>query len=128
VVDRLLADVIVAIHLAYLAFIPLGGFLAWRWRKVIPVHIAAVVVGLTSITIGFDCPLTTWERSLRQRGGERPYRNGFIDHYLTGRVYPHGYAPVVQLIFGLAVVVAYVGLFVRRSHAPTDTCVPATTR
>jgi Protein of Unknown function (DUF2784) len=128
VVDRLLADVVVAVHLAYLAFIPLGGFLAWRWRTVIPFHIAAVAVGLTSVTIGFDCPLTTWERSLRRAGGQQPYRDGFIDHYLTGKLYPHGYAVEVQVIFGLAVVVAYVGLFLRRgAHAPTDSSLPATT-
>jgi uncharacterized protein DUF2784 len=116
VFDRVLADVVVVVHLAYLVFLPVGGFLAWRWRGVIPFHLAAVAVGLVSITIGFECPLTVWERSLRRRGGERPYTNGFIDHYLTGRVYPHGYDHVVQALIAACIVIAYAGLAARRMH------------
>jgi hypothetical protein len=111
------ADAIVVLHLAYIAFIPLGGFLAWRWRWVAVPHIAAVVIGLTSITVGFDCPLTTWEQSLRRRGGQRPYRDGFVAHYLTGRVYPHGADTAVQLLFAGCVVVAYAGLVVQGRHS-----------
>jgi len=70
-------------------------------------HLAAVALGLISITIGFDCPLTTWEQSLRRRGGQRPYTDGFVDHYLTGRIYPHGYAWAVQAVFALSVVASY---------------------
>ena len=120
---KVAADAVVVVHLAYLAFIPLGGFLAWRWRWVIPIHLAAVIIGLISITVHFDCPLTTWEQSFRRHAGERPYTNGFVDHYLTGHLYPHGYAWLVQVLFLGCIVVSYVGLFVRarrssRSAAP----------
>jgi uncharacterized protein DUF2784 len=108
-----LADAVVVAHLAYLAFIPLGGFLAWRWRWVLPVHAAAVVVGVISVTVHFDCPLTTWEQSFRRRAGEHPYTSGFVDHYLIGRVYPHGYEWVVQVFFAVCVVASYVGLLRR---------------
>lgn len=108
-----LADAVIVVHLAYLAFLPLGGLLAWRWSRVVWAHVAAVAIGVVSITIGFDCPLTSWEQSLRRRGGQRPYTNGFVDHYLTGRVYPHGYEWAVQLIFGVCIVGSYV-LVVRR--------------
>src|SRR5258707_208171 len=56
-----LADAIVALPLAYLAFIPLGGVLAIRWPRLILPHLAAVAIGLISVTVKFDCPLTTWE-------------------------------------------------------------------
>src|SRR5437764_11910757 len=95
VLSRLLADVVVLAHLAYLVFIPVGGFLTWRWPKVIPAHLAAIAVAIVSITAGFDCPLTTWENSLRKAGGEKPYADGFIDQYLAGRVYPHGHDTIV---------------------------------
>jgi hypothetical protein len=101
------ADAVLVLHLAYVAFIPLGGFLAWRWHRVVWLHLVAVAVGVVSITIGFDCPLTTWEQSLRRRGGQRPYTNGFVDHYLRGRVYPHGYEWEVQVIFAVCIVLAY---------------------
>jgi hypothetical protein len=69
-----------------------------------------------SITVGFECPLTVWERSLRRRGGEHPYTDGFIDHYLTGRLYPHGYDHVVQAFIAACVVIAYAGLAARRAR------------
>jgi Protein of Unknown function (DUF2784) len=114
VVYWLLADVVVAAHLAYLAFIPFGGFFAWRWRRMIGVHLVAVAIGLVSITIGFECPLTSWEKSLRERGGDHPYDGGFIDHYLRGKVYPHGYDMAVQATMTVAVIGAYAVLIRRR--------------
>ncbi|HEX4491055.1 MAG TPA: DUF2784 domain-containing protein [Acidimicrobiia bacterium] len=102
-----LADGVLVVHLAYLAFIPLGGFLAWRRPRLVWVHLVAIAVGVVSITIGFDCPLTSWEQSFRRRGGQRPYRDGFVDHYLTGRVYPHGYEWAVWLVFGAGIAAAY---------------------
>jgi hypothetical protein len=110
---KLAADTVVVVHLAYLAFIPLGGFLAWRWRWVLPIHLTAVMIGLISITVHFDCPLTTWEQSFRRHAEERPYANGFIDHYLTGRVYPHGYDWLIQVLFAVGIVGSYLGLLVR---------------
>jgi hypothetical protein len=126
-VFRLLADVVVVAHLAYLVFIPVGGFLAWRWRSVIGVHLAAVAVGLVSITIGFECPLTSWENSLRDRAGEHRYKGGFIDHYLTGRAYPHGYDRIVQGLIAAAVIGAYVVLIRRRQPTSTTTLESART-
>jgi hypothetical protein len=114
VLSRLLADLVVVVHFAYLVFIPVGGFLAWRWPRVIPFHLAAVAVAVVSITVGFECPLTTWEQSLRRSGGEKPYTGGFIDHYLTGRLYPHGHDTLVQLLIGAAVLTSYLGLAVQR--------------
>ena len=116
-IDRWLADLVLVVHLAYLAFIPIGGFLAWRCRWVMWPHLAAVAVGFVSVTVGLDCPLTSWEQSLRRRGGERAYRDGFIDHYLTGHVYPHGYDWLVQVLFISCVVVAYAVLIARHTRA-----------
>jgi hypothetical protein len=112
-----LADAVVVVHLAYLAFLPVGGVLTWRWPRVVWAHLAAVAIGIASITVGFDCPLTSWEQSLRRRAGSRPYTNGFVDHYLTGRVYPHGYEWAVQAIFGVCIVASYLHVVRRRRRA-----------
>ena len=106
-IDRVLAVAVVVVHCAYIAFIPLGGFLAWRWPRLVPVHLAAVAAALISVTVHYDCPLTGLEQTLRRRGGETPYRNGFVDHYLTGRVYPHGADAFVQLLVAACIVVSY---------------------
>jgi hypothetical protein len=110
VVWAVLADVVWAAHVAFLVFLPLGGFLAWRWRKVAYAHGVAIAIGLVSITINFDCPLTTWEQWFRRRAGH-PYTDGFIDHYFTGRVYPTGYQWVVWIVFGVCIVASYVHFF-----------------
>ena len=111
-----LADAMVALHLAYLVFIPLGGLLALRWPRLIVPHLIAVMVGVVSITVNFDCPLTTWEQSLRRSGGQRTYSDGFVDHYLTGRIYPHGYEWAVQALFAACVVGCYAVMIGRRSR------------
>ena len=36
---RFAADVVVALHSAFIAFVVAGGFLVWRWRRVAWVHI-----------------------------------------------------------------------------------------
>ena len=119
--SRLLADLVVVVHVAYVLFIPVGGFLAWRWPRVFPVHLASVVVAIASVTVGFDCPLTTWENSLRRRGGETSYTDGFLNHYFAGRLYPHGHDTLVQLVIAAAVLISYVGFFLRqRAHTPTQ--------
>ena len=111
----LLADVVLAVHLAYLGFVPLGAVLVARFPRLLWLHLTCVVLALVSITVGFDCPLTTWEQSLRRRGGQRPYRDGFVAHYLTGRVYPHGYEWAVQVLFGVCIVGSYALMVYRRT-------------
>jgi hypothetical protein len=111
------ADAIVVVHLAYLVFIPVGGVLALRWPRLVVPHLVAVAIGVASITVGFDCPLTTWEQWLRRKGGQRAYTDGFVDHYLTGRVYPHGYAWAVQALFAACFVASYAMIIGRRSSS-----------
>jgi hypothetical protein len=111
------ADAIVVVHLAYLVFIPVGGVLALRCPRLIAPHLVAVAIGVASITVGFDCPLTTWEQWLRRKGGQQAYTDGFVDHYLTGRIYPHGYAWAVQALFAACFVGSYAVIIGRRSSS-----------
>ena len=59
-VYRLLADAVMVAHFAFLVFLALGGFLAWRYRWVFVPHAAAVGWAMLSIA-GAECPLTGWE-------------------------------------------------------------------
>jgi polyferredoxin len=88
-----LADGILVIHAAFVAFVILGLALVWigwfvRWAFVRNLwfrlaHLAAIgVVAAESLT-GFVCPLTTWEDRLRLlAGGEERYAGSFIQHWL----------------------------------------------
>ena len=73
VVYRMLADVVVVMHLAFIAFVAAGPLLAWRWRPLVWAHLPALAWGAGTVAIGFPCPLTGGERWLRRLSGARPY-------------------------------------------------------
>src|SRR5919106_4322092 len=109
------ADVVVLMHIAFIAFVLVGGYLAWRWPRVVWVHVpAALVIGVL-FAFGADCPLTDLEKFLRRQAGEAVYRDGFVAHYLLPAV-PDGVRAVVLPIFVVTVtVIAYAG-FLRRAR------------
>jgi len=87
---RLLADLLVTLHLAFAAFVVFGGFLAWKWRWAVLAHLPALVWGFWIETSGRICPLTPLENHLRHLAGEAGYQGGFLDHYVVPILYPPG--------------------------------------
>lgn len=85
---RLLAYLLVLLHLAFAAFAVFGGFLAWKWRRVMLAHLPALAWGLWVEASGRICPLTPLEIHLRELAGEAGYSGGFLDHYLISILYP----------------------------------------
>ena len=113
-VYRVLADLVMVIHGALLVFFVIGGFLAWRWPRLIWAVLFVAVWNLAIVILDFGCPVTALEKYLRRKGGEQPYARGFIEHYLDGRIWPEGATPTAEKIgFGI-LVVSYVGFFVIR--------------
>ncbi|MCL2532842.1 MAG: DUF2784 domain-containing protein [Nocardiaceae bacterium] len=107
---RTLADATMVVHLVFIGYVVFGGFLAWRWRRTIWLHLVAAGWGLGSVLIGFDCPLTYVENWARERGGEAELpSSGFIAHYLTGVVYPEHALNLVRALAAICVVVSWVG-------------------
>ncbi|WP_068157256.1 DUF2784 domain-containing protein [Rhodococcus phenolicus] len=111
---RVLADGIAVTHLIFLLYVMFGGFVAWRWPRTIALHVCAVAWGLASVLVGFDCPLTHAENWARHRAGEAGLPPaGFIDHYLTGVVYPESALGPVRVLVAVCVLVSWVGLWRR---------------
>ena len=110
---RLLDDVTVVVHFAFMAYVVAGGFLAWRWPASVWAHLACAGWGLATIVFGLHCPLTFVENWARQRGGEAPLRGGFIDTYLTGVLYPERAKAAVLGLVVLAVAVSWCGVALR---------------
>ena len=118
---RIAADFVLITHFAFVLFVVLGGFLALRWPRLAWVHLPVALYGAIIEFLGFICPLTPLENSLRQRGGEAGYSGGFIDHYITATIYPSGLTRGIQLVLGVAVLVLNAVLYaivVRRAHRP----------
>jgi hypothetical protein len=114
---RLGADLVVAVHVLFIAFVVAGGFLAWRWPKLVWAHVPAAIWGALIEFAGWICPLTPLENALRTRAGEVGYAGGFVEHYVLPLVYPAGLTRAVQIALGAAVIlvnaVAY-GVIVAR--------------
>jgi hypothetical protein len=111
---RLVADVAMVAHFAFLAYMVVGGFIAWRWPRTIWAHLATAAYGLFNVLIGWECPLTYVENWGRERAGDATLAaSGFIDHYLAGVIYPQEHETLVQLLVAVVVVVSWVGLALR---------------
>jgi hypothetical protein len=61
------ADFVAILHAGFIAFLLVGGFLAWRWPRLVWTHIPAVLVTAAVFALGADCPLTDLEKHLRPR-------------------------------------------------------------
>lgn len=113
----LAADSILLVHVLCVVFVVLGllviiagRVLGWsrvrnRWFRI--VHLATVGVVVVQSWLGVICPLTTWEMTLREKGGEAAYSGTFISHWLDSLLYYEADAwvfVVAYTLFGSAVV------------------------
>ena len=118
---RILADLVVLLHLFFIIFVVTGGVAAyfWSWRMVL-LHLPAVIWGMYIEFSGNICPLTPLENHFRQLSGQEGYSSGFVDHYLVPIIYPVGLTRDIQIVLGLFVfvvnLVAY-AFFLRRIAA-----------
>ena len=115
---RVLADLTVLLHLAFLVFVILGGLAVARWPRVAWVHLPCVAWGAWIELAGWVCPLTPLENRLRARGGEAGYASGFVEHYVLPVIYPDALTREIQYVFaGLVLLInalAYAWILRRR--------------
>jgi hypothetical protein len=100
----ILAGVVVGLHLAFVLFVVLGGFLVLRWPRLAWLHLPAAVWAALIEFAGWVCPLTPLENQLRRAAGTAEYAGGFVEHYLRPVLYPAGLTRGTQYVLGAAVV------------------------
>ena len=108
---RLLADLVLALHAAFVAFVVLGGLLVLRRPRLAWVHLPVVVWGAGIEFLGGICPLTPLENHWRLLAGEQGYAGGFVEHYVFPVLYPEGLTRQVQLGLGLLVLAVNVSIY-----------------
>ena len=101
---RLLADLVVLLHVGFVLFVVLGGLLVLRWRRLAWVHLPAALWGALIEFAGWVCPLTPLENRLRALGGGESYDTGFVEHYVVPLLYPRELTRGSQVVLGLGVV------------------------
>lgn len=67
---RLMADLLVVIHVAVIVFVGAGALLARRRPWLAWLHGPSLIWAFATITIGLPCPLTSLEKLLRRLAGE----------------------------------------------------------
>ncbi|MCP4400045.1 MAG: DUF2784 domain-containing protein [bacterium] len=97
---RLLVDLTVCLHFAFVLFAIFGGLLLFWSKRLIWLHLPALLWGIFIEFSGGICPLTPLENFFRQEGGMLPYQAGFIAHYLLPILYPAGLTHRIQWILG----------------------------
>ncbi|WP_304454297.1 DUF2784 domain-containing protein [Nocardiopsis sp. YSL2] len=107
---RGIGEAAMLLHFAFLVYVTLGGFLAWKWPKALWPHAAIALYALGITLIGWQCPLTHLETWGRENAGQAGLPDeGFIDHYLTGVIYPADHLLTVQLAVAATVLLSWTG-------------------
>lgn len=117
---QLLADVVLAVHVAVVLFVVGGLVMVWvgqargwhwvhrRWFR--GLHLAAIGVVVAESWLGLTCPLTTLETALRHAAGGSGYAQSFVAHWLQRLLFYDAPAWVFTLaytVFGAAVLATW---------------------
>ncbi len=108
---RFLADLLAFLHLVFVVFVVVGGFLALSRPRVALLHVPAAIWGVLIQWAGWICPLTPMEVHLRRLGGQAGYSGGFVDHYLVPVLYPPGLTRSHQIWLGIFVALLNLGVY-----------------
>ena len=108
---RVLADLVLVVHAAFVAFVMLGGLLVLRWPRMAWLHLPAVLWGAGIELLGGICPLTPLENRWRQLAGGDGYPGDFVEHYVVALLYPDGLTRSIQVALGVLAVVVNLAIY-----------------
>ncbi|MEU2972468.1 DUF2784 domain-containing protein [Nocardiopsis alba] len=84
----LIGHTAMVLHYLFFAYVVFGGFLALIRPRLFWPHLGVAAYALGILVVGWSCFLTEIENASREATGREVMENGFIDHHLTGVVYP----------------------------------------
>ncbi len=117
---RLLADVVLTLHVAFVVFVVgglvlviVGNLLGWQWVNALwfrLIHLGTIAVVAAEAWLGAACPLTTFEMWLRAMAQDTIFEGSFLEYWLQRFLYyeaPAWVFIVAYSLFGLLVVAAW---------------------
>ena len=117
---RILADLIVVVHAAFVMFVVLGlaailvGMaLRWEWVRnpyFRIAHLSATGYVVAEALTGVACPLTIWEDRLRRMSGQAGYPGDFVGFWAHRLIYfdaPPWVFTLLYCLFGGAVLAVF---------------------
>lgn len=104
-------ELVVMVHVGFIAWVVAGGFLAIRWRGLAILHLPALVWAVLLEWNGWICPLTPLENALRSERELPVYHTGFIENYIIPVIYPEGLTRDIQMGMAAALVLVNVAAY-----------------
>ena len=124
---RVLADLVLVTHAAYVLFvvggqalIVIGWIRGWEWtrcRMFRLLHLVAIGLVMLEAWLGINCPLTILENSLRLQAGAAAYENSFIGHWLRWVIFyaaPEWIFALIYTVFTALVILTWLAYPPRR--------------
>ena len=102
---ELAADIILIIHFLFILFVIFGALLFFVVKKIVFIHIPAIIWGSYIELTNSICPLTYLENWFLHKANLTTYSEGFIQNYLVPIVYPVSLTKDLQIYLGIALIV-----------------------
>lgn len=121
---RLLGDLVVSAHFAFVCFVVFGGALVWRSPPLAWLHVPAVVWGGAVELFGWTCPLTELEVRFGALAGQGVSEGDFLARVLVPLIYPDWLTRETQVAIGAGVLllnaIVYIALCRRWCRRGSD--------
>ena len=108
---ELAAGIILIIHFLFILFVLFGALLFFVAKKMVFIHIPAIIWGFYIELTHSICPLTYLENWFLHKANLTTYSEGFIQNYLVPIVYPMNLTKDLQIFLGIGLIVINIVIY-----------------
>ena len=108
---ELAAGIILIIHFLFILFVLFGALLFFVAKKMVFIHIPAIIWGSYIELTHSICPLTYLENWFLHKANLTTYSEGFIQNYLVPIVYPMNLTKDLQIFLGIGLIVMNIVIY-----------------
>ena len=108
---ELAAGIILIIHFLFILFVLFGALLFFVVKKMVFIHIPAIIWGSYIELTHSICPLTYLENWFLHKANLTTYSEGFIQNYLVPIVYPMNLTKDLQIFLGISLIVINIVIY-----------------
>ena len=99
------ANLTLIVHFTFILLVVFGSLLFFVAKKIIFIHIPALIWGSYIALTNSLCPLTYLENWFLHKANLTAYSEGFIQNYLIPIVYPANLTKDLEIYLGIALIV-----------------------
>ena len=108
---EIVANLTLIIHFAFILFVIFGALLFFVAKKIVFIHIPAIIWGSYIELTHSICPLTYLENWFLHKSNLTIYSEGFIQNYLVPIVYPMNLTKDLQIFLGIGLIVINIVIY-----------------